>query len=478
MLVYSFFFSHLYSVLPSLAAAIKRCQDVFGVTPKDLQLQVAECIGRGQDCILIAGCEWDKPLAYFLPMVLWSDRVFVVISPLEVPMQEQCQRLRDLDISAITITSLQCMKDDTIGDLATGKYRAVFMTPEIIFESQCLNNLWSRDDWQQRLQAVVLDEAHCVSTWDDDFSEAYGRIGQLRLRLPREIAFIALSATLPPRTLEDLKSQASIRKNVITINVGNDRANIWLEVRYLELEEKFKHLDFLLDFKKTMVYFDSGNETVRAAKYLKTLAPIQSHKIAVYHSVLSEDCKQRIMADFVKGTIAQLLVAEATGIGCDISDVIRVVQFRCPNNISTLVRRLGQAARNPLLRGQGILLVPPPSPETKFPDPNLTHYITTKECRRQVLNEVFDNEIQPNGNCCDLCHPPLETSDMLPKARAPPRTPQQKESAGKAIEQWRSEMFLKYYSKVCDFYTEQCVMTDKMIATLPSSTGYLCIHRC
>jgi hypothetical protein len=34
----------------------QRCKDVFGVEPKDEQLQVTEHVSQGKDCILIAGC--------------------------------------------------------------------------------------------------------------------------------------------------------------------------------------------------------------------------------------------------------------------------------------------------------------------------------------------------------------------------------------------------------------------------------------
>ncbi|KAI7816640.1 hypothetical protein BC939DRAFT_381373, partial [Gamsiella multidivaricata] len=56
-------------------------------------------------------------------------------------------------------------------------------------------------------------------------------------------------------------------------------------------------------------------------------------------------------------TLYVLLSTEAAGMGCDISDVVRVVQYGYPNNISTLVQRLGRAARDPHISGSGILLV-------------------------------------------------------------------------------------------------------------------------
>ncbi|KAF9271138.1 hypothetical protein BGZ74_006449, partial [Mortierella antarctica] len=72
-------------------------------------------------------------------------------------------------------------------------------------------------------------------------------------------------------------------------------------------------------------------------------------KIACYHAGLSELYKAKAMDDFKTGKILILLATEAAGMGCDIPDIARVVQFKSPKSISCLVQRLGRAARNPEL---------------------------------------------------------------------------------------------------------------------------------
>ncbi|KAF9370378.1 hypothetical protein BGX21_005585, partial [Mortierella sp. AD011] len=42
--------------------------------------------------------------------------------------------------------------------------------------------------------------------------------------------------------------------------------------------------------------------------------------------------------------------------GCDISNVIRVVQRGYPDNLTSLVHPMGRAAHNPKLQGHGILM--------------------------------------------------------------------------------------------------------------------------
>ncbi|KAG0344852.1 hypothetical protein BGZ54_005734, partial [Gamsiella multidivaricata] len=148
-------------------------------------------------------------------------------------MEEQRQKLEDLDISAIMLTGGH-LEHDTFNKLVNGTYRAVFMTPEIIFQSQRFKNLWQNDGWRGRLLAVIMDEAHCISTWGTTFRKSYGRIGDLRAKLPPGVAMVAVSATLPAKALQDVRSKARFRQDVTIFNVGNDRPNVRLEVRYFE----------------------------------------------------------------------------------------------------------------------------------------------------------------------------------------------------------------------------------------------------
>ncbi|KAF9200839.1 hypothetical protein BGZ59_003066, partial [Podila verticillata] len=113
----------------------EQCERVFGFIPKSEQWKVVEHIGRGDDCILIAGCGWGKTLAYFLLLVLWENRVIVIISPLVALMEEQHRKLQAVNISSIPVYSGRQLPHNIEEELIGGKYRAVFMSPETAFNS-------------------------------------------------------------------------------------------------------------------------------------------------------------------------------------------------------------------------------------------------------------------------------------------------------------------------------------------------------
>ncbi|KAG0301762.1 hypothetical protein BGZ98_008069 [Dissophora globulifera] len=310
---------------------VKRCEAVFQVTPKDLQLDVIGCIGCGQDCVLIAGCGWGKTLVYFLPLILWPDHIVVVISPDKAIIEEQRRKLEDLGISAIALTG-SYVERDTIFKLARGTYSAVFITPEIIFESERFRNLWQNMSWRNRLLAVVLDEAHCIGTKGSAFEKYYDSIGSFLGGLPPRVAVVALSAALPVQALQEVMGKIGFRQDVSIFNLGNDRPNIRLEVRYLERKKKFKCLDFLtVDVQKTIVYFETRQEALEGLSYLKALASdALKPKIVAIHSMLSASFRKSVTERLAQGDIMLLLSADAEGLSSDIGDIIRVIQFRCP----------------------------------------------------------------------------------------------------------------------------------------------------
>ncbi|KAF9111821.1 hypothetical protein BGX27_004400 [Mortierella sp. AM989] len=441
------------------------------VVPKDEQLKVVESIGRGEDRILIAGCGWGKSLVYSLAAVLWPDRVIVVVTPHDsVIRDQQSKKLQALGISCLSLIGNGKIGPDAMGKMARGEFNIILTTPEVILDDEVLWRIWQKDEMAKKVQAVVLDDVHCMNSWGKVTKNAYCEIAALRARAP-PCPFIALSAVLPPMVLEDVRRTVYFSKGTV-INVGNDRPNIRLEVRRLGNYALSKNLDFLLDFKTTIVYFESATEAVRALKYLKALAPAdKKDKIAVYHSLMSEDYRQNAINSLMQGELFLLLSTEA-GAGCDIDDVVRVVQFRRPDNISSLVLRFGRAAHNSKSQACGILMVS--KFDTKSSDPSLEEYINTNGCRRKVLDSVFGNTASSNDNCCDNCHPVLEIShsppnaipkDQLPKYRVIVPTPEQKEDAKEKILEWRARALIEYRKRYRGF-TAHVVLSENSVEKL------------
>ncbi|KAG0063867.1 hypothetical protein BGZ90_002473 [Linnemannia elongata] len=218
-------------------------------------------------------------------------------------------------------------------------------------------------------------------------------------------------------------------------------------------------LDFLLDFKKSVVYFDS------------------TATLELY------------MSRFRKGQIRVLLSTEAAGMGCDIDDIIRVVQVKCPTNITTLAQRLGRAARSSALQGVGILCVLRGTAKQASIDHNLRDYINTDDCRRKIFNRVFDNKHKEVDNCCDVYDSRLNKThagsadsnnagttalQKLPSNSAPKRSRSrsqaQKLEAKKLIEGWRRKE-LRGVAGESESYVLETIMDDGNVNKLSAKIG-------
>ncbi|KIO15701.1 hypothetical protein M407DRAFT_48617, partial [Tulasnella calospora MUT 4182] len=153
------------------------------------------------------------------------------------------------------------------------------------------------------------------------------------------------------------------------INLGNDRPNIKHEIARME-GTRLEPIDILrlipnsltpeTTLEKTM-FFCNSREACHAAErvLLSALPPERHREVEVFHSLRDESTKRRILNEFRKtdSKIRILICTEAAGMGCDIPDVSRVVQYGVPGSLSIWVQRAGRAARDPLLQGLATLIV-------------------------------------------------------------------------------------------------------------------------
>ncbi|KAG8770323.1 hypothetical protein FRC12_004354 [Ceratobasidium sp. 428] len=174
---------------------------------------------------------------------------------------------------------------------------------------------------------------------------------------------------------------------------------------------------------------------------------------------------------FASGKVRVLFATEAAGMGCDISNIGRVIQFGICGSIDAFMQRIGRVWRGPDGKGEGWLIfekwVPgcstdkTPNDKGKAPankkgkaianssktqatgdadkstpatkterkcDRLIQQLITESVCRRQYLNRVYNNPksetVVPPQDCCDLCDPNSATripSREFPAQRGLPR---------------------------------------------------------
>lgn len=248
--------------------------------------------------------------------------------------------------------------------------RAVLMGPEQIPTDE-FEALTSHPAFRMRIALGVVEEAHVIDLWGDEFREAYKLIATLRARLPPWVTFVGLTATCRPgvQTAAVIKGMG-FRPAELSVQRGDcERRDLHLVIRpilYGISGIVFPDLDWMVPEAcssksllsvKTLVYCTSIKLGHRVARYLRTLLPneLRSSQLSLIrhvHSLCCEDCKKEALdalCDVDGAAPCAIEVAtDVIGFGVDARRVQRVVCFDVPEELNTLVQRFGRAGRDEL----------------------------------------------------------------------------------------------------------------------------------
>ncbi|OAQ23962.1 hypothetical protein K457DRAFT_881848 [Linnemannia elongata AG-77] len=395
-------------------------------------------------------------------MAYWPDRIVAIISPLISLMDDQRQKLVNAKIPHIVLSgdNSDAINGAIIRRICDGEFRAVFMSPEIVFgdspTSRLVRGLWRDKSWQSLLLAIVVDEVHCVEKWGNKFRPEYARLGELRVWSPG-VPFVGVTATLTADALAGTMDKLFLSEAKI-LRVQELPTNIRLEIHTQPKDAK-KGLNRLLGKDKTIIYFEKISILVEVYKYL-TRRPDLKKRIGVYYSTLTSEFKQKTLAAFTSGDTHILLATEAAGMGCDIPDVVQVIQYGFPRDVASMAQRFGRAARDRNIQGFGVLYAPPVT-KTSPSDKHLRDYLQNQpagegKCLWKLLDELFGNIPRTCNNKCSGCSK-LDRFVSVPttfvpdtrwsyRRKLPRRSKVEKQMAFTALLEWRKNAYERWVS--------------------------------
>lgn len=176
-----------------------------------LQENAVRAAVTGKSLLAIFPTGGGKSLTFQLPALMESQTVHgltVVISPLLSLMKDQVDNLAERGITeAVTINGLldPVSRSLAIDRVQSGDASLLYIAPEMLRSKTIERILQAR-----HVVRFVIDEAHCFSSWGQDFRVDYLYIGkfireyQNRKRLQQPIPISCFTATAKQKVIQDI----------------------------------------------------------------------------------------------------------------------------------------------------------------------------------------------------------------------------------------------------------------------------------
>ena len=148
------------------------------------QVQVLRALEEGKDVCLMARTGFGKSLVF--QALYWmhvktlmqnpnrkrtgiarpKKSITIVFVPLSGLGEEQVEKLnRDEGKEVAFFYDRSKMELHHVHDIATGKYRIVYMSPEKALSQSSSDHLWSQPEFRAQVNLVAVDEVHLVHDW-------------------------------------------------------------------------------------------------------------------------------------------------------------------------------------------------------------------------------------------------------------------------------------------------------------------------
>ena len=315
-------------------------------TLKDKQTELISHFIDNNDVIGLLPTGYGKSLCYLLPPLI-SNKVMIIISPLISLMDEQKEKLVEMNIPVAALHGNNMDKQKEIFSIIDGTIKIVYMSPEYLIKGHGIELAQILID-KDLLGYLAIDESHCISAWGHDFRDDYLKINIFRKQFPT-IPIMAVTATATSQVVQDIIKHLNMKKPKIVI-ANFDRPNIYLKCininklskgsktipKGIKIKDiKLEPIDYIDSYivkyegYKIIIYTSSRNATDELsvainAKYGKISAS--------YHAGMDKASRNKIQTKFNNGTTNIIVSTVAFGMGID-QTVRCVLIFGSPKSI-------------------------------------------------------------------------------------------------------------------------------------------------
>ena len=318
---------------------------------QSLQEDAVKAALKGKSLLAIFPTGGGKSITFQVPALMSGELVkglTVVISPLQSLMKDQVDNLRKYSITdAVTINGLLDPIERS-ESFENGTASILYISPESLRSKSIERLLLGR-----KIVRFVIDEAHCFSSWGQDFRVDYLYIGdyirqlQLKKGLVQPIPVSCFTATAKQEVIEDIsiyfKEKLNIQLELFRSN--SYRTNLEYQVfQKSQQEEKYTCLREIIELKKcpTIIYV----ARTRTASTLAARLKQDGFSVRAFHGKMDIKDKTENQNDFISGIVQIMVATSAFGMGVDKKDVGLVVHYEISDSLENYVQESGRAGRD------------------------------------------------------------------------------------------------------------------------------------
>lgn len=375
-----------------------------------------------------------KSICFQVPALLFSG-ITVVVSPLISLMKDQVNALVQNGVRAAYLNSSLTDKQISLAlsRAKKGAYKIIYVAPERL-ETASFSELCRAVE----ISMVVVDEAHCVSQWGQDFRPNYLKISDFVSSLPVRPVVCACTATATKRVRTDIINLIGLDKPTVTV-LSFDRKNLYFEaVRPKSKPEQLRRYLNLYSGRSGIVYCSSRKTTDSLYEALCA----EGYSVTKYHAGLEPQERKENQDLFVNDERLIIIATNAFGMGIDKSNVSFVIHYNMPGDIESYYQEAGRAGRDGcsadcilMYNGNDIrtqrFFIDNPAENTSLSDNELRRlrrlrlnklddmigYAECTGCLRQYILSYFGEETENNCGNCSSCRKPDSFSDMTKYAQ-------------------------------------------------------------
>lgn len=371
-----------------------------------LQEKAARAATEGKSLLAIFPTGGGKSLTFQLPALMAGHAVHgltVVISPLQSLMKDQVDNLSERGITdAVTINGLldPLSRALAIQRVQDGDASLLYIAPEMLRSQTIEKILLTR-----HVVRFVIDEAHCFSSWGQDFRVDYLYIGKFIHEYQRKkgckhpIPVSCFTATAKQKVVQDICDyfRQTLGLNLELFASSASRTNLHYSVIHAETDEdKYGTLRSLIAESDcpAIIYVSRTRRTFELAQKLSR----DGYKALPFNGKMDPDEKVSNQEAFMKDEVRIIVATSAFGMGVDKSDVGLVIHYDISDSLENYVQEAGRAGRNPHLNAQCYVL---------YNDRDLDkHFILLNQTKlsiseiQQVWKAVKDLTRQRGQVCC------------------------------------------------------------------------------